>query len=285
MTPWIYILLSSGCSVLVAHFLRIIEYKRLNTLRVLSVNYLIATFIAFFTSGDTSTVQISENFWPVFILASVVGIIFITNFFIYSKSVHHNGVGISVASMRISLIIPVVVSTVWYQEFLQAREWLGVSLVFLTLFLLLPDKKSLLIKPYNAAWLLIFLFIFTGIGDASLKVFEADFSNIINKELFLGFVFLMATVVGLLVLCIQRSWEYTRAEVGLGIAIGIPNLYSAIFLIDALSLMSGGIVYTAANLFTVIGATLLGIYRWGDLLTRPQWIGIGLTVISILLLI
>lgn len=285
MTGWIFILMSSGCSVLIAHLLRLIEFKKMDTLRVLTVNYLVATIIAFLT---VENIPADYNFFvltPVIILSVCAGVIFIANFFIYSKSVFNNGVGVSVAAMRISLIIPVLLSTFWYQEYLTGREWLGILLVFITLILLLPAKRNLFKSPYNAAWLLVLLFFFTGLGDSSLKVYEADFSMLITQELFMGFIFLVAFLSGILTLIIQRNLAFNRYEYFLGVTIAIPNLYSAIFLIEALSLMSGGIVYSITNLLTVIGATLLGIWRWGDKLTTSQWIGLGLTLISILLLI
>ncbi len=285
MLAWLFILLSSGCSVFIAHLFKLIEFRKLNTLRVLTVNYLVATVVAFLTSSNPMAEVDFEVMAPVIGIAAIVGVIFIVNYFIYSKSVHLNGVGISVASMRISLIIPVLLSTFWYHEYLMAREWAGVLLVFVTLFLLLPEKQNLLKRPYHSAWLLILIFLFTGLGDSSLKIYEADFSGILSKEQFMGFVFLAAFAVGIFFIWMRGHWTFSRDDLIFGILIGVPNLYSALFLIEALSLLSGGIVYTAANLFTVIGATILGIWRWGDILTKAQWIGLGLTLISILLLI
>lgn len=287
MSAWVFILLSSGCTVLVAHLLRYIEFKKLNTLRVLTINYAIAAVVAFASSSQPELLaeQQPGDLTYILLLATIVGVIFIANFFFYSKSVYLNGVGISVAAMRISLIIPVLLSTFWYREFLAVREWTGVILVFVTLYLLLPEKKSLFKHPFHAAWLLVILFVFTGIGDSSLKVFEVDFSDILAKEQFMGFVFISSFLVGLVTLSIRKQWKLTKNEIILGLLIGIPNLYSAIFLIEALSKMSGAIVYTAANLFTVIGATTLGVYFWNDKINRLQWIGLVLTIVSILLLI
>jgi drug/metabolite transporter (DMT)-like permease len=285
MTGWLFILMSSGCSVLIAHLLRLIEFKKMDTLRVLTVNYLVATIVAFLTVENTPAEYNFTVLSPVIILSTCAGVIFIANFFIYSKSVFNNGVGVSVAAMRISLIIPVLLSTFWYQEYLRGREWIGILLVFITLIFLLPDKRNLFKSPYNSAWFLVLLFFFTGLGDSSLKVYEADFSMLITQELFVGFIFFASSLAGILTLIIRRNLAFNRYEYFLGAVIGIPNLYSAIFLIEALSLMSGGIVYSVTNLLTVIGATFLGILRWGDKLTTAQWIGLGLTLISILLLI
>lgn len=281
---WLFIGLSSGASVLVAHLLRVIEHRKLDTVRVLTINYLAATLVAFTTAGWNDLVGLDwVNTTQALGLAGMVGILFIVNFFIYSKSVFHNGVGISVAAMRISLIIPVLLSVFWYFELLTYMQWLGVLLVFVTLFLLLPDKKNLFRTPYNSAWLLVLLFICTGIGDASLKMYEVEFSRIIEKEQFMGFVFFAAFLVGIVVIFFQRKGTFTIREVGLGIALGIPNLYTSVFLIEALERMNGAVVYSSVNVLTVLGGTVLGLMRWGDKLTRNQWIGLLLTLFAIFL--
>ena len=287
MSGWIFVILSASTSILIAHFLKQSESRKLNTIRVLTVNYLVASAVALTVSiyigGDVFN---SDQMIQPILLAGVVGVIFIANFYFYSKSVFHNGVGISIAAMRISLIIPVLLSTIWYLEFLSPYQWLGVFLVFTTLFLLLPRKKSIEFElKKETGWLLLLLFLGTGVGDASLKVFESEFSDIMGKELFMGSVFLTAFIIGLLTLLIRRELQFTLNEIKLGIAIGIPNLLTSIFLIMALERMSGAVVYSSVNVLTVLGGTLIGIIFWKDHFTKTQWIGILLTVVSILLLI
>lgn len=287
MPGWIFVILSAVTSVLIAHFLKLAETKDLNTIRVLTINYLVATGFAFILSLKTGWEGITTDtiVEPV-ILAVIVGVIFIANFFVYSKSVFHNGVGISIASMRISLIIPVLLSTLWYQELLSGIQWLGVVLVFVILILLLPRKKSVDLTVKDSGWiLLLLLFLGTGVGDASLKVYETEYSSIIGKEIFMGFVFLTAFITGMLVLMAKKELKFTLKEISLGISVGIPNLLTSIFLIMALERMNGAVVYSSVNVLTVLGGTLLGVLFWKDIFTKSQWLGIFLTLISIVLLI
>ena len=285
MTGWIFIVLSSACSVLIAHFLKVTEFKKLSTVKVLTVNYVIASLLAFLSpvGGAELDFRFSAAL-PALILAVIVGFIFIVNFFIYSKSVSKNGVGISVAAMRMSLLIPVLLSTIWYLEILTPRQWLGFGVVIIALFLLLPNKRKMLREPKSAAWLLLLLFLGTGLGDGSLKIFEVDYSSYLTKEQFMGTVFLSATTVGFGVVLFKGDLKFSKQEIGMGILVGIPNLYSAIFLIEALEVMNGAVVYSVVNTFTVLGATVLGMIRWGDIVTPAQWVGIVATLLSIILL-
>lgn len=287
MSGWIFIILSALTSILIAHFLKLSESRDLNTIRVLTVNYFVASVAALFlnihSGPDIEQIELISQ--PI-LLSGFVGAIFIANFFFYSKSVFHNGVGISIAAMRISLIIPVLLSTIWYMELLSLVQWVGVFLVFATLFLLLPRKRKVDFKiKKESGWLLLLLFLGTGVGDASLKVFESEYSEIIGKELFMGFVFLTAFIIGIMTLVIRREFQFNLKEMMLGMAIGIPNLLTSIFLIMALERMNGAVVYSSVNVLTVVGGTMIGIIIWKDHFTKTQWAGILLTIISIVLLI
>ena len=100
----------------------------------------------------------------------------------------------------------------------------------------------------------------------------------------MGTVFLSATIIGIIAVLIKEDITFSKAELGMGILVGVPNLYSAIFLIEALEVMNGAIVYSVVNIITVLGATVLGMIRWGDIVTPAQWAGIAATLLSILLL-
>lgn len=286
MTGWIFILLCAASSILIAHFFKVTEHKKLNTTRVLTVNYLIATIFAAVLAvrEGVSVPLMSEITIPLF-FAVIVGFVFIANFFIYSKSVHLNGVGISVAAMRVSLLVPVFISILWYQEVLSSPQWLGIMIVFGALFLLLPNKRKLIKEPFSAGWLLVVLFIGTGIGDASLMVYETELSSVFPKEIFMGIVFFSAFVIGLTVLIVKKNYTIKKEEWIMGAAIGVPNLLTSIFLILALEQLSGAIVYSSVNIITVLGATFVGVFRWKDRFTKLQWAGIGAAVVAILLLI
>lgn len=287
MTGWIYVILTSFCSVLLAHLFKITEHTDARTAAVLTVNYAVATLFALIISlrSPDALHRLVSIDPSILILGVITGVVFIVNFFAYSKSVYLNGVGVSVAAMRVSLLIPVVLSTTWYLEPLLFRQWTGIILVFCALILLLPKKKKFMNNRLTAGWLLVVLFLLTGFGDSALKIYEVDFSGILIKELFMGIVFLTAFITGLIYFLTTQKGFFTKKEIWLGCGIGIPNLLTAIFLIAALELMNGAVVYSAVNVLTVLGGTILGLVRWKDRYTPLQLLGILTTIVSVLLLI
>lgn len=284
--PFIYLLLSSICSLTIAHLLKLTEVKKLRTLNTLTVNYLIALIFAFTVGlSEGEGTDISSQSVYLYLFCIIVGAFFISNFVVYGKSVHANGVGITIASMRLSLLVPVLISVFLYTEYLGVIEILGVVLVFGALVLLIPRDKGVKIGKIHASWLLLIVFLLSGFADASLKIYQEDFSMNLNESMFMGIIFLGAFIIGL-VLCLIRSGPLiTKEEALLGASIGIPNLYSSIFLIYALNGISGAIAFPVVNTINVLGGTFLGLLIWRDHVSKKQWIGIATALIAIILLI
>lgn len=283
---FLYLLLSSVCSLTIAHFLKLAEVKKFRTLNTLTVNYLVAFLFAFgvgLTEG--SGTDISSQSVYLFLFCIIVGAFFIGNFVVYGKSVHTNGVGITIAAMRLSLLVPVLISVFLYSEYLSPIKILGIILVFGALVLLIPKKNNVMIGKLNASWLLLIIFLLSGFADASLKIYQEDFSITLNESMFMGIVFLGAFLIGLALCLVRNGPLITKKEATLGAIIGIPNLYSSIFLIYALDGISGAIAFPIVNTINVLGGTLLGLLIWSDKVSHKQWAGIATAIIAIILLI
>lgn len=283
--PYLYLVSSAACSVLIAHLLKITEVKKLRTLPTLTMNYLSAGIFAFVfgLDGEGDLQFLQSPFVLLFCL--IVGALFIGNFLMYSKSVHKNGVGVTIAAMRVSLMVPVLVSLYLYRESITMSTALGIILVIGALLLLVPNKQAQKIGKMNAAWLLIFIFLVTGFADASLKVYQEDFSLKFNELQFMSMVFGGAFFIGLAAMILRDNAFFTWKEAGMGCLIGIPNLYSAVFLIYALSGIDGAIAYPLVNTLIVVAGAVLGRWFWKDNITTLQWTGIGIAVIAIILLL
>jgi len=281
---FIYIFCSSLCSLLIAHLLKYTRTTPLKTLHVLTINYLAATLLVLMIKFDL-VINMEWMKGSTILFALIVGIIFILNFFIYSASVDQNGVGVSIAAMRLSLFVPVLLSVIYYREALTGLKIMGVVAVFIALLLLIPNLRKISFSKYNAAMLIPLLFLLSGMGDASLKIFEEELTNKLNETLFMGMVFCCAFLAGSGYILMTGQRFFTGREVIVGTAIGIPNLYSSIFLLWGLPLIDGATAFSFVNVLNVTGGTLLGIIYWKDRLNRKQMWGITTALAAILLLI
>ncbi|GAA5520751.1 hypothetical protein LQ318_03375 [Aliifodinibius salicampi] len=284
---YLYLLLSSVCSLLIAHLLKLTEVKKLRTLNTLMVNYLVAFIVAFgvgFTEQQSAEWVVRPSV-PVLLFCLVIGAFFIGNFIAYSKSVHANGMGISVAAMRLSLLVPVLLSVIIYSEVMSGPKILGIVLVVGALLLLISRGRNIRIGNLDASWLLLIIFLLTGFADASLKVYNEEFSLAFSESIFMAWIFLSAFIIGLVLAIFRKGSLATWEEVKMGMLIGIPNLYSAIFLIYALDGISGAVAFPIVNTLNVLGGTFLGLWFWDDIVSQKQWGGIAIAIIAILLLV
>lgn len=283
---YLYILGSAGCSVLIAHLLKTTEVKALRTLPTLTVNYLFAGTLALLLGMQSTThaaVIISKPWILLFCLG--VGALFIGNFILYSKSVDVNGVGVTIAAMRVSLLVPVLVSLYLYRESITLATSAGIVLVLGALLLLIPRKKNITIAGVHAGWLLLFIFLISGFADASLKIYEEDIRGHFNELIFMGLVFLSAFLIGISAMMIRKAEMIKPKEIAMGCLIGVPNLYSSVFLIYALTDIDGAIAYPMVNVLNVAAGTALGYWFWKDEITGWQWLGLTITVIALILLL
>ncbi len=280
----VYISLSVGCSLAIAHFLKAAESSKSRVLNVLSINYLIAASISFFITDDP-LISIPELPTQILPLAIFLGVIFIANLFVYSASLNKIGMGISIAAMRMSLVIPIAVSLLMYGESISGIKYAGIALVFISLYLLLPKLKINQSRVSVDFIFPILLFIMTGIADTSLKVFEREFAGFLSEYTFLGLIFFSSFLLGMAVLTYKKELRFSKKEIFYGIIIGVVNLYSSFFLILALKEMQGSIVFSIANVANVLLGALIGFIVWKDTLSAKQKAGLILALISILILI
>lgn len=280
-----YLLLSVLFSLLIAHFLKMTEVKGANTLLVLTINYFIATSLAATTNYVTGETLLPGFPLWIYGLAVVVGILFIANFFVYSKSIHDNGVGVSVTAMRVSLLIPVLMSIILYDDSVTIFRIIGIILVLSSLFMLVAPRKNIRLDKVNRHWLLILLFLFTGFADASMKVFEQEGLQAATEAHYLGIVFLTSFFIGLIAIIYRGLEKITWLHIGLGVAIGVSNLLTSVFLIKALQYADGTVIYSSVNILTVIGGALIGKLYWEDTITKLQTVGMGLALIAIVILV
>jgi drug/metabolite transporter (DMT)-like permease len=286
MMAWLFVLLAVSCSLALAHLLKTGEHLKLNRVRVITVNYLSATVVSVLQSvlmgGELKTTQMNPE---VLLIAAYLGLMFITVFLVLSRSIHVNGVGISVTSMRISLLLPVVFGFLFFGEAVTLSKITGIILVIISLLLLLKQEEKAFHKIDGRSMLLLVLFGATGVNDILLKYYDINYRGIISESWFTSLIFFTAFICGLLYLAIRHNLKIKRAEWKYGLSIGIINLYSTVFLLYALRDLDASTVFPAINISVVIGSTLIGILGWQDQLGSARKIGLAIACLSLLLLI
>ena len=121
-----------------------------------------------------------------------------------------------------------------------------------------------------------------GFADAMSKIYEQLGSRTLSPQ-FLFYTFLTALIL-CLGLMIAKKQRIGRAELLYGFLIGIPNFFSAKFLLGALEDIPGVVAYPTYSVSTIFAVTLFGVFLFREALTRRQWISISAIAAALVLL-
>jgi len=200
----IYFILAILTSSSILILFKVFERYRVNTIQAITINYLMALTISFFSVPEKISVQdFSGARW--LYLALILGGLFIAAFYLFARSAQKAGVAVTAISSRMSVMIPVMVGFFLFNEPSGLAKIGGilVALVALYLTLIKEEKKELKLK-YILLPLLVFLF--TGIVDSLLKTAKQLFiENEQEHALFLATIFSLSFVIGLVVQLVKGN--------------------------------------------------------------------------------
>ena len=129
---------------------------------------------------------------------------------------------------------------------------------------------------------LILLLIGGGSGDAMSKVFEELGDKTLSDQ-FLFYTFIAALTLCILLMLAKRQ-RPGKAEIFWGLLIGIPNFFSAKFLLRSLEDVAAVIVYPTYSVATMLVITLAGVLFFREKLGKRQWAALGIILVALVLL-
>ncbi|MBE7660381.1 EamA family transporter [Tenacibaculum finnmarkense] len=273
---------------------------KINTAQAIVVNYLIAFLFGFYNSETSTTLlQIPQQSW--FIGAFILGILFIAIFNVMGITAQKNGLAVASVAGKMSVAIPIVFGVFLYDESIGLIKIIGVLLALTSVYLASAksDTASVNLKDLKYP---ILLFLGSGCIDTLLKYMEISYLSKSAIPMFLATIFGCAFIFGCFFMALQvlkasildkkiKSIQRKQEEgkqiikniIG-GIVLGIPNYYSMAFLIKALKTegLESSTLFTINNVSVVILTTIFALLFFKEKLVKKNWIGIGLAVISIL---
>ncbi len=138
---------------------------------LISINYLVATVFGFGVFMHFSLNFISGiKSWLA--TAIILGSLFIGMFYLIGLSSQKAGITVTTLANKLSLIFPVLFSTIWFHEEITLFKYLGFFTALLAMFLTIYKKE---VKRTNLFWffLPVFIFVGSGITDSVVKYAQA----------------------------------------------------------------------------------------------------------------
>ena len=282
----IYLLLSILASTLIFLTFKLFDKFNVNTLQAIVVNYIVACAFGVMNYESPLDIQsIVDSPW--FYGAFALGFLFIFVFSVMAITAQRNGLSVASVASKMSVVIPIVFGIYVYNESAGPQKIFGILLALVAVYLSSVKSKTKIKFKKNLLFPLL-LFIGSGTIDTSIKYLERTYVGEDGIPIFSATVFLFAglTGAGILVVKIFRdkfSFDY-KSIVG-GVVLGIINYYSILFLLKALNFegAESSTIFTINNVAVVMLSTLLGLALFKEHITRKNWFGIGLAIISIFL--
>lgn len=276
------ILFSTSLFVIFKYF----DIYKIDTLKAIVVNYLVAFAFGFSLSEITfSFNEIPEKPW--FFGAIILGALFVAIFFVMANTAQQNGVSVASVAGKMSVVIPVVFGVLLYDESVTYLKIIGILIALTSVYLAsVKEEKS----TFNKAGLLfpILLFLGSGIIDTTLKYVQVNFVQNNEASLFSGSLFGFAAFFGLLILLIktlQKREPFGFKNIIAGIVLGIPNYFTIVFLIKAMqtSGFESSTLFTINNVSVVVVSTLVGLLLFKEKFSLKNKIGVALAIMGIVL--
>ena len=282
-----YLLISICISSFLFVIFKLFDVLKVNTFQAIVVNYFVAAVLGFYLSNNSVSFQEIPN-QPWFIGAFLLGIMFILVFNVMALTSQKNGLSVASVSSKMSVVIAIVFGVWYYEESLGFIKLSGILLALIAVYLTsVKEKKETTVKQVSLLFPIL-LFFGSGAIDTSLKFIETSFVEEGGVPLFSATIFGCAFILGMTILLYQIIKGAFRLEfkniLG-GILLGVPNYFSIVYLLKALSTdgMESSTAFTLNNVGIVILSTLFGLFIFKEKLIWKNWLGIVIAIVSILL--
>ena len=278
--------LSILCSSLIFVIFKLYPRFGVQTLYAIIFNYFTACLVGFtLMENNVGLTEIPTKSW--FLGTLFLGMLFIVIFNLMAKTSQVLGVSVASVATKMSLTVPVVLGVFLYAEELGVIKVIGVLLALCAVYFS-SIKKSPLPIGKRSFYLPLLVFLGSGVIDASIQYAEQFLVPPGEFPVFSSTVFASAGCCGIVFILIRSARTRIRIapqSILGGIALGVPNFFSIYFLLRALQneVLNSASVFTINNVAIVMFSTLLGIVLFREVLSTRNWVGIGLAVLSIVL--
>ena len=275
----IFLILAICSSAMVAIMMRIAQPRVNYPTGLLASNYIVCSLMALILSRP----ELPEIFWTALGvpagLGVMNGVLYLGSFMLMQWNTRHNGVVLSSVFMKLGILVPTVLSVVWFQEMPTAVQIIGFFLALTAIVILNYQKGT---KLSRRSWGLMLMLVVGGMGDGMSKVYE-EYGNPGFQNLFLFFTFFAALML-CLGLVAHKKEKLGMKELLYGTALGIPNFLSSLFLLNALRSVPAVIAFPTFSVAVILVVAAAGILFFREQLQRRQVFGGLLICIALVLL-
>lgn len=277
----VYLFSAIISSALVSVCMRISEKYVQNTMAMFTANYTIC-FIISRSHMDGPRLFAFENGMETAIgLGLATGFLYLAGFILFQQNIHYNGIVLSSASMKLgAVLIPVMAAVLFFRERLKWPQFLGVILAVLAILLINIEKEDIR-QGSKKIWLVVLLTV-NGLSDTMANIYQKTGTEAL-KDHYLSYTFLAALFLAFAA-ALRKRKPVVFSDICFGLLIGIPNYYSARFILSALGKIPAVIVYPVYSVGTIITITLAGLIVFREKLSKQKMGALALILAALVML-
>lgn len=275
----LYLILAIMSSTMISVVMRLSSDKISANLSMLAVNYLICAVLGAGYAGFDLWLPAATGFSLTVGLGVLSGVLYLSGFVMLQRSIRKNGIVLSSIFMKLGLLVPIGMSLLIFHEIPTPAQILGFFIAVCAI-VMINLKKDADAKGFGLG--LIALLLVGGGCDAMSKVFEV-YGPANLSEQFLFYTFAVAFLLCAGIAAYGKERPGLR-ELMFGTLIGIPNFFSAKFLLLALGRLPAVVVYPSFSVATLLCITLAGVAVFRERLGKLQWVALAAIVAALVLL-
>lgn len=305
----IYLILAFCSSALISVIMRYGEGRINNNISTLAVNYVICLLLSMlYSAGSSFGVPLPDGRMTI-ILGLISGVFYMGSFILYQYNIFRNGVLMSSTFMKLGVLVPTFAAIIVFGERPGILQVAGICLAIAGILIVngVGQSKQIDDSPagseiagqvtgttgqvtgitgtnsaVKAPKALLLLLLVGGSGDAMSKFYE-ELGKAEYTSQYLLYTFAVALVLCTLT-ALMRGQRLTRRDALFGFLVGIPNYYSARFLLLSLSEVPAVIAFPTFSVGTIILTGAAGVLLFREKMTNRQWIAVGIVILSMILL-
>ena len=260
--------------------------KNLPTINIIVINYFIAAILGNIQSQSNPIKAITSD-W--FYMAIIIGLLFFILFIIIGLSTKLVGLSITTVAGKMSVVIPIVFSIIYYNESISYLKVLGIILAIIGVLLTVYKKTTPNNKTKLSEFIVpLILFLGMGLSDTLFKFSQAKYLTESSIPLFNSSLFYISFFSSFIyVLVLKKSKDFLNNQVLIyGLILGIVNYYGVYFFLKALdsNIFDSSVIFGINNVSIVTLSVLTGIIIFKEKVTKINIIGILNSIVAIAVL-
>ena len=276
----IYLIAGLISSAIVSLVLKICSRWEYDRYGMFAINYLSCLIPFIFSQIGKELPSVDDDFSFCFIFAILNGLLYLEGLLMNQINVKRNGAILQSTFARLGVMVPTVISIVFFGERPSILETIGIMMVLVSFCIMNIGEKNNNEKPVFS--LLILGMLFGGIADSALKVFE-QFGDPALENWFMGLTFLSASLI-CLAITITKKGKIGKREILTGVCLGVPNYLSSLLLLKSLSSVSAYIAYPTYSVGAILVVTIVSTIFFREKLSKWSKVSLALIIPAVILL-